>query len=990
MQRVDRNPGRSARSLGRSPLLAGAALCAMVCAMPAAAQDAAAADEQAEGQSAAIVVTGSRIRSSGFNAPTPTQVLDSQAIEQNAQPNIFTTIAELPSLQGSTGVTVGNNSTSSGTQGLSSFSLHGVGTLRTLTLLDGQRVVGANVNGVPDISLFPQLLVQRVDVVTGGASASYGSDAVGGVVNFVTNTRFEGFKANIQGGISTYGDNEQITAQAAWGTKALDGRLRLILSGEFSYEGGVGPGGFGEEAPAGRDWYKTSTLVDTGNVAGGTPRYRYFDHAQAFQYTLYGIISSGPLQGTAFDAAGNPFTFDYGGNGFGLDGVPNGSGGVTNCYSIFCVGGDLSGNVGIGTTLFAPTERWNGYGRLSYEIAPGHELYTTVNIARVDTETQPNPGAAQSNLTLQCSNPFVPAMIQQACADNGITSFRFGVSNAILPNILVKPSRKQYRYVVGARGDFEIGGKPWNYDAYYQHGLSRTLITVDNMMLIPRYQRAIQAIELDGQIVCADPVAREHGCVPINIIGGMPPSAAALAYLQPENGPFQRTRQTQDVASLSFSGEVIDLPAGPVSLAFGGEYRHEYYRTVGDPYGAGVSAESPLSDLYPEDPALSAGGGNWYAGNYYNGTGDYDVYEGFAEVNLPVFDGSPGRLDVNAGARLTHYSTSGSIWAWKVGGTWDTPIDGLRLRGVTSRDIRAPNLSELYPAPRQINLPAYTNPITGEPVPGGVQLNLVGNPNLRPETGRNTSFGVVYSRPSWAPGLSLSVDYFRIKLSDVIGSLSATQILRFCADGTLDTCDAFDLNREPAARNYINQQPYNFASQIIDGFDIEASYQAPAPLGLPGDIILRGLATHTIKSRTESGFPGEVPTDSAGVNLGSIPNWKVLASQTWKNDRIRLTVQERWFSDGVYSNQYIVCETNCPPWTADAPTIDRNHMDGAFYLDVSGSYDITDSIQAYFKIDNLLNRDPEPAPRTDTGIDINPALYDVVGRMYRMGVRFNF
>jgi len=126
------------------------------------------------------------------------------------------------------------------------------------------------------------------------------------------------------------------------------------------------------------------------------------------------------------------------------------------------------------------------------------------------------------------------------------------------------------------------------------------------------------------------------------------------------------------------------------------------------------------------------------------------------------------------------------------------------------------------------------------------------------------------------------------------------------------------------------------------------------------------------------------------VNLGSIPNWKVLASQTWKNDRIRLTVQERWFSDGVYSNQYIVCETNCPPWTADAPTIDRNHMDGAFYLDVSGSYDITDSIQAYFKVDNLLNRDPEPAPRTDTGIDINPALYDVVGRMYRMGVRFNF
>jgi outer membrane receptor for ferrienterochelin and colicin len=142
-------------------------------------------------------------------------VLSSAAIAKNAQPNVFTTIAQLPSLQGSTGATVGTNSTSSGTQGLSSFSLRGLGTIRTLTLIDGQRVVGANVTGVPDVSLFPQLLIERVDVVTGGASASYGSDAVGGVVNFITKTHFEGFKANVQGGISTYGDDGNYTFQAA-------------------------------------------------------------------------------------------------------------------------------------------------------------------------------------------------------------------------------------------------------------------------------------------------------------------------------------------------------------------------------------------------------------------------------------------------------------------------------------------------------------------------------------------------------------------------------------------------------------------------------------------------------------------------------------------------------------------------------------------------------------------------------------------------------
>ncbi|MEC7932350.1 MAG: TonB-dependent receptor plug domain-containing protein, partial [Pseudomonadota bacterium] len=172
-----------------------------------------------------IVVTGSRITTSGFNAPTPTTVIGEEQIANNAQPNVFNTIAQLPSLQGSTGAATGTFSTSSGQQGLSSFSLRGLGTIRTLTLLDGQRVVGANVTGVPDISMFPQLLVKRVDVVTGGASASYGSDAVGGVVNFITDTRFEGFKGNILGSITKYGDDETALVQGAYGASALDGRL---------------------------------------------------------------------------------------------------------------------------------------------------------------------------------------------------------------------------------------------------------------------------------------------------------------------------------------------------------------------------------------------------------------------------------------------------------------------------------------------------------------------------------------------------------------------------------------------------------------------------------------------------------------------------------------------------------------------------------------------------------------------------------------------
>src|SRR3954454_8704217 len=181
----------------------------------------------------AVVVTGSRITSAGFTQPTPTTVLSSADIEKVAEPNLFDAIAQLPALQGSTGRTTFSNSTSSGMQGLSSFSLRNLGTIRTLTLLDGQRVTPANVTGVVDVSQFPQLLMKRVDVVTGGASASYGSDAIGGVVNFVTDKKFEGFKANLEAGLSTYGDAGNTLFQAAAGTSFAGGRGHFEIAGEY-------------------------------------------------------------------------------------------------------------------------------------------------------------------------------------------------------------------------------------------------------------------------------------------------------------------------------------------------------------------------------------------------------------------------------------------------------------------------------------------------------------------------------------------------------------------------------------------------------------------------------------------------------------------------------------------------------------------------------------------------------------------------------------
>ena len=938
-------------------------------------------------RSADIVVTGLRITTSGFNAPTPTTVIGEEQIINNAQPNVFNTIAQLPSLQGSTGAATGTFSTSSGLQGLSSFSLRGLQPIRTLTLLDGQRVVGANVTGVPDISMFPQLLVKRVDVVTGGASASYGSDAVGGVVNFITDTRFEGFKGNILGSITKYGDDETALVQAAWGKSFLDDRLHVVLSGEYDHEGGVGAGNFGTDLAGSRDWYRATTLMNTGQANNGLPQFNYRDYAQPYQYALYGLINNGPLQGIAFDRNGTPYNFNYGSGG-----QPLGNGQVSNCFrgNSFCEGGDLSGAPGSGASLKSALERINGYTRIGYDFADDNEAYVTVNVAQVKTSNQPSPGYNRPSLTVQCANPFLPQLVRDRCATAGITQFSFGSSNGAFPDPNVHTDRKQYRFVGGLKGKIGVGGTDWNYDAYYEHGITISDIRVRDIVLQNRYVAATNAITLNGAIVCADPAARAAGCQPINIFGGFTPSDAALAYVAPhENGPFQHTKLTQDVASVNFSGNPFELWAGPVSVAFGGEYRREFYRVNADPYGAGVSPLSPNSAEYPADPLLnSALGSNWAAGNYKNGRGKYEVWEGYVEVDLPLINSDAmGRANLNGAARVTNYSTSGTVWTWKVGGTWDTPLDGIRLRAVTSRDVRAPNLSELFAAPTVTTLPNFNDPFRNQAVQ--VFQNTIGNTNLKPEVARNTELGIVLARPSWLPGLSLSFDYYDIKLNGVVSSLSADQIVRFCFEGNQAFCGGFQLDG-PQGTNFVNVQPFNLASWKTSGFDIEASYQWQQPLGLPGTFTVRALGTHIRKFIVNAGIAGVDPVDQAGANNGATPDWKWLAIQTYDSGRFSFTVQERWISDGTFGNQYVVCQSSCPASTANHPTIDYNRMKGAFYVDIGATFKFGDNLSIYGKVDNLFDKDPVAAPQTNTGLDINPALYDTLGRIYRAGVRFNF
>jgi outer membrane receptor protein involved in Fe transport len=935
-----------------------------------------------------VTVSGSRISARGFSQPTPTTTLSADDLAKNAKPNLFNAIAELPALQGSTGRTTSTNSTSSGVQGLSSLSLRGLGPIRTLTLLDGQRVVGANVTGVTDVSQFPQLLVKRVDVVTGGASASYGSDAIGGVVNFITDKKFEGFKANVEGGQTTYSDDKNGTLQAAWGKAFMDDRLHVTASAELGREKGIDAPGFGEVGPNGRSWYKNPAyqVRPLSATTDGKPQYTVIEHAQQYQYAKYGLITNGPLQGTAFGANGQPYQFNYGSGG-----VPTGTGAVTGCVNPFCVGGDLSGSVGAGTNLAMDLTRQVFYTRVGFDISPDHEIYMTANFGRVKSVFTPNPGAAKNaNLTIQCDNPYLPASVAAACATNNITSFQYGTANAEFPeNINVHPTRKMQRLVLGADGHFPVMGKDWSYDAYVERGVNFTDIIVHDMTLNSRYTAAIDAVRLpDGSIACRSTVARASGCVPLNVIGDVPVSDATWAYVAPGYGPQQHTRQQQDVGSFNLSGEAFESWAGPIAVATGAEWRRESYRVSGDPYGNGASGDTPYDANYPADPLLnSTVGNNWYAGNYHNASGTYNVKEAYVELNVPVLKSdSWGEANVNLADRHTKYSTSGHVESWKLGATWKTGIDGLRLRAVTSKDVRAPNLSELYAAPVVVNnvVQYQGNTVT-------VQQSTVGNTSLRPEIARNNIFGIVLDRPSWAPGFSASVDYFDIKVDGVISSLTAQQEVDLCVAGNQEICGAMSLNNPVSTNNYVTVQAFNLASLRSKGYDLEGAYRMNLKdWNLPGRFTVRALVTRNISFLTDPGVVGTIPSEGAGNNLGNTPRWKGLASQSWDTDKYSLTLTQRWISSGKYSNEFIECQTDCPVSTITHPTIANNHMKGAFYVDLGGTWKVADKATVFFKVDNIGNVDPVAAPQVNLSYGINPALYDVIGRVYRAGVRYNF
>ena len=305
--------------------------------------------------------------------------------------------------EGSTGTNVGNGGSSNGVNGLSTLNLRGIGTQRNLIMIDGERIIPTNITGVVDISQFPQMLIQRVDVVTGGASASWGSDAVSGVVNFIFDKKFEGFKLNLNGGISNYADDPKAQVQFAAGTSFLGGRAHFEISGEFTSEAGI------NSLNGARKWWQNPQQLQMFSFAqcqpsgcpGGSPQWINGLHGANVLWAYGGLITRGPLQGTQFGANGVPSQFNY---GYGYNGLPalpakltgssatvTAAGGPACSSGGYCFGGDLAGAQGGYNSIVARLVRGNAYMRLSYDLTPDIELYGIGDLQRGGDLGQADP-----------------------------------------------------------------------------------------------------------------------------------------------------------------------------------------------------------------------------------------------------------------------------------------------------------------------------------------------------------------------------------------------------------------------------------------------------------------------------------------------------------------------------------------------------------------------------------------------------------------------
>jgi len=994
---------------------------AAVCTTPlmvggAYAQERASTDGAAAQTLQEVTVTGSRIRREGFEAPTPVAVIGTEALQATATSNLADTLNTMPNFQGSATPQSSVVTVTSGTQAVNGLNIGGLGVSRTLTLVNGQRMVGSTLEGTVDVSELPQQLITRVDVVTGGASASYGSDALTGVVNFVLDTKFTGVKAEVSAGTTNYNDNDNYKASLTFGTTFADNRGHLILSGEYSDDEGL--------LVAKRPW-NNHGYGFVGNPAytptNGQPRQLFSDQLSLATASWGGIIHNTRTnsettvnfpQGTTimFGPGGQQIPVQYG----SLISGAMMSGGDWNNPLL------LVANQKGGAGLTPDQQRHNLFARTSYDLEGGTEVYFQASYGHLESFSSSVPVFYNLDRRMSGDNAFIPDNIAAQLGCNTSSSdpcFRFGTLNGDIGGQHPITERSVYRFLTGADGEFNLFQKDWTWDAYLSYGRSTQHVISGNTINQVKYDMAIDAVrDGNGNIVCRSTLTNpDNGCVPLNLFGIGVASPEALAYVG--GNPWSAAELRQTVGAVNVQGTPWEGWAGPISLAFGVEHRRE-------------KTEASANDLERAAPNVCAPGSTkntgscWFLSAGLPYSGSFAVTDAYVETNVPLLKDLPfaRAMDLSAAVRGTYYDTFGSTGTWKLGLNW-SPIDDLRVRLVRSLDIREPTLIDLYQGGT-----STSNNISDKRTNTNItfQSTTTGNPDLQPERATNTIVGFVYT-PSWLPRFNFSADYYVIDIERGVNTLSAQQTYDSCVlAGITEACDSYTVSgyRDvsgadgivytiPSQITGMTLVPHNSNGRKAERLEIAASYRMSADSifnSWRGDLAFRGSATNYIKDIEDGGIPYVLPNDRIGNNFSNgLPHWKYQVQGMYSLDRFSTTLTMRGVSSGVYSNLWIECQSNCPVFVGppgsqasiDAvnyTTASRNRMAGGIWWDLGLNYKLgfdSADTEVFFNVRNLFDRDPAIAARqqTSTGWDFSPsnsALYDVLGRVYRAGFRVQF
>ncbi|MBO9580821.1 MAG: TonB-dependent receptor [Sphingobium sp.] len=892
-----------------------------------------AATPAAEPSSADIIVTGSRIPRAGFTAPTPVTVVSSDQLTKAAPSTLAESLRELPSLTATAGP---NRNSGSSRVGQSFLNLRSLGPNRTLTLLDGRRVVSTSLTGSVDANILPSAVVQRVDIVTGGASAAYGSDAVAGVVNLVLDRKYTGLKGEVDYGIAQAGDNREIRATMSAGIKFAGDAGHLLISGEYFKNDGVAPGA--------RPWARQGW----GFINNPTGNPTLILQPNVLTVGTYGGLITTGNGGTAANNA----LFK------GIQFLPGGIAAPYN-FGAFTTSTQQVGGDGVPTELIQeinrPLERGSLFAHASFDVSDNLTLFADVLYGKSQSTVNNTYNRRQTAnpITIQRDNAFLSPTIKTQMQNAGVTSLtmlRFSRERGF---IVTKGTNETIQGTIGAEG--KLGALRWN--AYYLHGATLQNNSVLNDEITAKFNEATDAVfNGSGQIVCRSTLTSPtNGCVPFNVFGEGSPSDAALDYTRGVS--WSDATILADSTGVNLSGPLVNGWAGSINFAIGGEYRSESINLTTDP--------------------LSPTGG-FLLGNPTPWTGKYNVKEGYAEIDVPLAKELPliRELGFNGAVRLTDYSTSGRVTTWKAGLSWK-PIDDLRFRGTRSRDIRAPNLSELYSAGRQSTVTFFDSVNNNVRVNGIPQINS-GNANLKPEIADTLTLGAIYS-PSWIPGLNLSVDFYDIKIRDAIDTIAAQTAVDQCKGGVASACALFFRDANNAATKFF-ALPINLASAKTRGVDFEVGYSLPrGALGLQGVTTIRAIANYLAKQETTT--PGGSPVDRAGeVGINPNPRWRGLAQFNYQGEAVGTFLQVRYVGGGAYDV------------TRGPSVIDLQHVSAQAYVDGQVSYKAAfgaSEMEILVNVRNLLNNAPPIAPENaNVPVAFNASLHDVIGRTFRVGVKF--